>query len=113
MKRLFALTAALFVLLASCSKADVVIRTDLTNTRSSAYSITEASTAMTAATDEEGLMIFVLNSSSKTFHISDECRHAASMSAKNKVYYSAVGIDEMISLGFAPCSVCIGDNDQK
>ncbi len=115
MKRFFALLAATFVLLASCGKADVVIRTDLENTRGSAYSMTEATTVMTAATNEAGLMIFVLNASSKTFHVSEECRYAASMSAKNKVFYSAESIYAMVALGYEPCSVCIGDgnNDQK
>ena len=108
MKKFFALAAAITIFLASCGKADVVINTNLENTRGSAYAMTEATTDMTAATDENGLKVFVLNSSSRTFHISEECRYAASMSAKNKTFYSAESLEAMIALGFTPCSVCIG-----
>ena len=109
MKRFFALVVIVVFILVSCGKADVIIRTDLENTRSSALTRATSDTALTAATNEEGLMIFIVNSSSKVFHISDECRHVKSMSEKNKVTVASSGTDDMISRGYSPCSTCFGD----
>lgn len=107
MKRFFAIVSVVLLILTSCGKADVVIRTDLENTRPSAITTETTVTSMTAATDEQGKMIFIVNTSSKTFHISDECRHVKSMSEKNRATIASNGIDEMIEQGFSPCSTCI------
>lgn len=109
MKRFFAIVAAVVFLLVSCGKADVMIRTDLENTRSFAPTRETTETSLTAATNEEGLMIFIVNASSKTFHVSEECRHVKSMSEKNKLSVASHGVDEMVSLGYSPCATCLGD----
>ena len=113
MKRFFAVIAAVVLLLVSCGKADVIIRTDLDNTRSSAPTRETVSTALTAATNADGLMIFIVNTSSKTFHISEECRHVKSMSEKNKKSVASHSVDEMISLGYLPCATCFGDAEKE
>lgn len=109
MKRFFMLLTISLLLLASCGKADVIIRTDIENTRFSAPEMTTAATALTAATNEAGLLLFVVNSSSKTFHISEECRHVKGMSEKNKAIVASNGVDDMISHGYSPCVTCFGD----
>ena len=109
MKRFFAIVAAVVFLLVSCGKADVMIRTDLENTRPSALTREATSTVMTAATNEEGLMIFIVNTSSKTFHVSEECRHVKSMSEKNKKSVASHSVEEMVSLGYSPCATCVSD----
>lgn len=112
MKKFFALMIVVILLLVSCGKADVIIRTDLENTRSSALSMTTSDTSMTAATNEEGKMIFIVNSSSKTFHISEECRHVKNMSDKNKIIVVSGGIGEMVLSGYSPCATCLGNFDK-
>lgn len=109
MKRFFALVIVIIAAFVSCGKADVIIRTDLENTRPSALTRATSETAPTAATNEDGLKLFVVNSSSKTFHISEACRHVNGMSEKNKVIVASSGVDEMISRGYSPCSTCLGD----
>lgn len=109
MKRFAALLTVALILLVSCGKADVTIRTDLENTRAFAPEMTSATTVMTAATSEDGLMLFVLNSSSKTFHISEECRHVKGMSEKNKIIIASSGVEDMMSRGYSPCSTCFGN----
>ena len=109
MKRFFALLTTALILLASCGKADVIIRTDLENTRVPAPEMTTVVTTMTAATNEAGQMLFVVNSSSKTFHISEECRHVKGMSEKNKVIIASSGVEDMISQGYSPCATCFCD----
>ena len=49
MKRFFALAVIVTLILASCGKADVIIRTDIENTRSPAPEMTTVATALTAA----------------------------------------------------------------
>ena len=56
MKRLFASVIVILLLLVSCGKADVIIRTDLENTRSSAPTRETTSTVLTAATNADGLI---------------------------------------------------------
>lgn len=110
MKRYIVIAIIIAMLLSSCQKADIVIRTDLENTRPSmATSETEVS-VMTAATGDDGLMIFIVNSSSKTFHISEECRHVKNMSDKNKRLISAENEYEMAQNGYKPCATCIDKN---
>ena len=109
MKRFFALVVIAVFILVSCGKADVIIRTDLENTRSSALPRETTETSLTAATNEQGLFIYIVNSSSKTFHISDECRHVKSMSEKNKVTVASSGVDDMIARGYSPCATCFGN----
>ena len=109
MKRFFASVIVILLLLVSCGKADVIIRTDLENTRSSAPTRETTSTVLTAATNADGLMLFIVNASSKTFHVSEECRHVKSMSEKNKTVVASHSAEEMISLGYSPCSTCFGN----
>lgn len=110
MKRAIIFVVLSVLMLSSCTKADIVIRTDLENTRSSmATSETEVS-VMTAVTSEDGRMVFVVNASSKTFHISDECRHVKNMSEKNKTLIAAVDEYEMVQNGYKPCATCIDKN---
>ncbi|MBQ0125064.1 MAG: hypothetical protein KBS59_01915, partial [Clostridiales bacterium] len=92
--------------LSSCGKADIIIRTDLDTTLPSALSATTSATFATAATDENGKMLIIVNVSSKTFHLSDTCRHVMAMSEKNKQIFAVTDIDELISLGYKPCSTC-------
>lgn len=108
MKRLVIILSVLCLTLVSCGKADVVIRTDLSATRASAYIPALETTAMTAAVSEWGMMIFVVNISSKTFHISDECYHVKNMKEENKSTVESVSIEQMIADGYKPCSTCIG-----
>ena len=108
MKRTFALIFVLAALLSSCGKADVIIRTDLENTRASAYTTATEEPVATAATDDEGMMIFVVNASSKTFHLSEECRHVQNMSEANKTFVHAANALKMIDMGYKPCATCIG-----
>lgn len=109
MKRFFALAVITVFILVSCGKADVIIRTDLDVTRLSVCDMTTEETSLTAATNEQGLFVFIVNSSSKTFHISEECRHVKSMSEKNKVTVASSGVDDMIARGYSPCATCFGD----
>lgn len=111
MKNVFVVLTACAFLLVSCGKADVVIRTDLENTRSSAYTTAPEEPLSTAETDDEGLLIYIVNASSKTFHISEECRHVKNMSEANKTFIHAVGVDQMKEMGYKPCSTCIGKTD--
>ena len=113
MKRFFAFVIVILLLLVSCGKADVIIRTDLDSTRSSALTMATSDTSLTAATNEAGLMLYVVNSSSKTFHISEECRHVKNMSEKNKVIVASSGVDDMISQGYSPCSTCFGNSAKE
>lgn len=82
MKRIFVLFFLAVVFLSSCEKADIIIRTDLENTRSSLPTVEITEPVMTAATNSEGKFVYIVNDSSKTFHLSSECRHVKSMSEK-------------------------------
>ena len=110
MKKLLLIVLILTLLMASCGKADVVIRTDLSNTRSSAYIPKEETTAATAATSENGMLIFIVNASSKTFHISESCYHVKNMKQENKTTVEAVSFEQMIADGYKPCSTCFRSN---
>ena len=111
MKKIIVLILLVVFALASCEKADVIIRTDLEHTRSSLPTSEVTEPAMTAATNSEGKLIFIVNTSSKTFHLSDECRHVKNMSEKNRGEVIAEDIDEMILLEYKPCSTCVGKQE--
>lgn len=113
MKRLAAIATVLVLIFASCGKADVVIRTGVENTRPYVTTAEPISAVPTAATNEAGQFIYLVNTSSKTFHINGECRAAKAMSDKNRSTVVSSGVDEMISLGYKPCTVCFGDMSGK
>ena len=111
MKRILVLFFVAVVFLSSCEKADIIIRTDLENTRSSLPTVEITEPVMTAATNSEGKFVYIVNDSSKTFHLSSECRHVKSMSEKNRVEVVAESIEEMILHEYKPCSTCVGKQE--
>ena len=111
MKRIIVLLLLIVFAMTSCEKADVIIRTDLENTRSSLPTSEATEPVMTAATNSEGKFIFIVNTSSKTFHLSSECRHVKNMSEKNRGEVVAEDIEEMILLEYKPCSTCVGKQE--
>ena len=92
----FAVLLAL-LLLCSCGKADIIIRTDMSGAKT-----TEA----VFETDESGNISAVLNKSSGVFHLSHDCYHAKRMKEENKQIITAADIGDFIGEGYKPCGVC-------
>lgn len=106
MKR-FAFFAVLLVLLllCSCGKADIIIRTDMSGAKTTDYPA-ETTTEAVFETDESGNISAVLNKSSGVFHLSQDCYHAKRMKEENRQIIKAADIGDFIGKGYKPCGVC-------
>ena len=78
----FAVLLAL-LLLCSCGKADIIIRTDMSGAKTTDYPA-ETTTEAVFETDESGNISAVLNKSSGVFHLSQDCYHAKRMKEENR-----------------------------
>lgn len=105
MKR-FAFFAVLMtlMLLCSCGKADIIIRTDMSGAKTTDYPA--ETTASALVTDESGSVTAVLNKSSGVFHLSHDCYHARRMKEENRQIITASDIENFIKEGYKPCGLC-------
>ena len=92
------------LLLCSCRKADIIIRTDMSGAKTTDYPA--ETTASALVTDESGSVTAVLNKSSGVFHLSHDCYHARRMKEENQPIIPAPDIENFIKEGYKPCGVC-------
>lgn len=93
------------LLLCSCRKADIIIRTDMSGAKTTDYPA-ETTSATVFETDENGNVSAVLNKSSGVFHLSHDCYHAKRMKEENKQIITAADIGDFIGEGYKPCGAC-------
>lgn len=104
----FILLAAL--LLCSCEKADIVIRTDMSGAKTTDFTET---TETQVQTDAEGKYTVVLNKSSGVFHVSQDCYHAKIMKEENRQIIKTDDISTLVADGYRPCGICSGEYINK
>lgn len=88
----FALCALVLVSFSSCTDADVVINGGESNIKSNF--------------PEEGSASVIINISSGTFHLDEECRYVAGMKEENKKIVTFGDVSEALKMGLKPCSGC-------
>ena len=103
MKKLICIFAVLCLLLCSCGRADVKVRTDLSSANIMEF---HTETKQPFTIDENGEYVIILNVSSGVFHISDDCYSASVIKEENRTILKTNDISRLIAAGYRPCGVC-------
>lgn len=103
MKKLICILTVLCFLLCSCGRADVKVRTDLSDAEIMEF---HTETKQPYSLDEGGKYIVILNKASGIFHISEDCHSASIIKDENKEIIKANDFAQMLEEGYKPCGVC-------